>query len=217
MMLGVTRLATAFKGRISAFRSNSTTAAGPSAVSHAPEAYSGAVQAMHWSMGGCVLGCFAYVNFAQQTKDKQLKTEYMFIHKSFGTLACMLLVPRVLVRVMSKSVGPVSPEAWVRFGANAGHAAMYGFLTLMPVTGVVMGYYGGNGLPFFTTTLPAAPADQLDKKLAGQAYKLHKQFGWYMEMLFLGHLGGVAFHALRGETILARILPIGGAAKAPKP
>jgi len=50
-------------------------------------------------MGGSVLGCFAYVNLAQQTKDKEKKMEYMFIHKSFGTLAAMLLVPRVAIKV----------------------------------------------------------------------------------------------------------------------
>ena len=55
-------------------------------------AYPLAVQGLHWAMGGSVLGCFAYVNLAQQTEDKKKKMDYMFIHKSFGTLAAMLLV-----------------------------------------------------------------------------------------------------------------------------
>jgi len=59
---------------------------------------------MHWAMGGSVLGCFAYVNLAQQTADKQKKMDYMFIHKSFGTLAAALLVPRVAIKVREKKI-----------------------------------------------------------------------------------------------------------------
>ena len=47
--------------------------------------YAGPVKLMHWTMGGSVLGCFAYVNMAQQTTDKKLKGDYMFLHKSYGT------------------------------------------------------------------------------------------------------------------------------------
>ena len=175
----------------------------------APASYAGAVQAMHWAMGGSVIGCFAYVNLAQQTKDKQKKMDYMFIHKSFGTLAAGLLVPRLAIRLISKTPGHVAQEAWAKIAARASHGAMYGFLALMPITGVTMGYFGGKGLPLFTTTLSGASKENVDGKLAGKAFKLHKQFGWYMEMLFLAHLGGVAFHMARGEAILSRILPFG--------
>lgn len=179
------------------------------AVEASHGSYSGAVQLLHWTMGGSVLGCFAYVNMAQQEKDKKLKMDYMFMHKSFGTLAAALLVPRLVMRVTSKSAGQISQELWVRAAAGLSHLSMYGFLILMPVTGVTMGYFGGKGLPFFSTTLPGAQGDAKDGKLAGRAFKLHKQFGWYMEVLFMAHLGGVAFHMARGEAILARILPFG--------
>ncbi len=189
-------------------RFKSTAAEAPSTSSHGGS-YSGAVQLMHWSMGGSVLGCFAYVNMAQQTKDKKLKMDYMFMHKSFGTLAAGLLMPRLIFRMTSKSAGQISQELWVRALAGISHLSMYGFLILMPLSGVAMGWFGGKGLPFFNTTIPGAQGDAKDGKLAGRAFKVHKQFGWYMELLFMGHIGGVAFHALRGEAIFARILPLG--------
>lgn len=172
------------------------------------EAYSGAVQFMHWSMGGCVLGCFGFVQLAMNTTDKKLKMDYMFIHKSFGTLGFFLLAPRLLIRATSAKVAPASKVMWEMVAAKVSHYAMYGFLVAMPVSGVVMGYYGGKGLPFFWKTIPGA--EKKDGKLAGRAFWWHKNLGWYMEMLFLGHLGGVGFHMLKGETILARILPIAG-------
>ena len=55
---------------------------------------------------------------------------------------------------------------------------MYGFLIAMPVTGVAMGYLGGNGLPFFFTTIPGATKENKNGKLAGEAFKWHKYLGW---------------------------------------
>lgn len=185
----------------------------------APGSYSGGVKALHWLMGGATLGCFAFVNMAQQTEDKKLKMQYMHTHKSFGTLAAALLVPRLAMRIVSSHPGPVhaAAAAWERFAATVSHTAMYGFLVAMPATGVAMGYYGGKGLPFFFTTIPGAGKELetlpkmlgLEKNgaLAGKAFKLHKQLGFPMEMLFLAHLGGVGYHLANGHTILGRIVP----------
>ena len=171
---------------------------------------------MHWGMGLSVLGCFAFVQAAQQVNPKDPakkqfmgmgKGDLMFYHKSFGTLAAGLLVPRLVVRAISKNPPSFSKMMFEKVIADVSHGIMYGMLIVMPVTGVAMGYYGGKGLPFFTTTIPGAGPEDKDGKLAGQAFKLHKQIGWYMELLFLGHLGGVAGHTIRGHPILARIVP----------
>ena len=68
---------------------------------------------------------------------------------------------------------------WERALAAASHAAMYGFIIAMPVTGVAMGYYGGKGLPFFFTTIPGA--EKPNGKNAGFMFKWHKYLGWYVQ------------------------------------
>jgi cytochrome b561 len=40
--------------------------------------------------------------------------------------------------------------------STAMHYALYGFMIVMPASGIAMGYYGGKGLPFFTTTIAGA-------------------------------------------------------------
>ena len=45
---------------------------------------------------------------------------------------------------------------WENVLAKAGHYGLYAFMTIMPATGIAMGYYGGKGLPFFYTTIPGA-------------------------------------------------------------
>ncbi len=47
------------------------------------------------------------------------------------------------------------------------HYALYGFMTIMPVTGIAMGYFGGSGLPFFYTTLPGAVPTEAQKAQFG--------------------------------------------------
>ena len=44
-------------------------------------------------------------------------------------------------------------------------------MTIMPVTGIAMGYYGGNGLPFFFTTVPGIVKTDDNKATAGAIAK----------------------------------------------
>ena len=82
----------------------------------------------------------------------------MYRHKSLGLLTGILVAPRLGYRIFKAAnynvahisgTGPIEQKA-----ADASHFLLYGFMTVMPATGIAMGYYGGKGLPFFTTTLP---------------------------------------------------------------
>ena len=77
----------------------------------------------------------------------------MFTHKSLGLLTGMLVAPRIAHRLLCRSeynvaelAGNSSLENMV---GKAAHYAMYGFMAVMPGTGIAMGYFGGKGLPFF--------------------------------------------------------------------
>jgi cytochrome b561 len=69
-----------------------------------------------------------------------------------------------------------------------------------------MGYYGGKGLPFFFTTIKGAETARPD--IAKQAYSNHKLAGQIFEYLVPLHVAGAAFHVLKGQKILSRILPL---------
>ena len=135
------------------------------------EKYPSSVQAMHWISGGSMLSCVGLMLHVQSLpgwkecnkEEKASKMNSMFLHKSFGTLACMALLPRLGVRIasqISKKI-PASPEGHVieQWAGKLSHFAMYGFIIAMPVTGVVMGYMGGKGLPFFFTTITPASGE----------------------------------------------------------
>ena len=85
------------------------------------------------------------------------------------------------------------------------HTVLYAFMTVMPATGIAMGYYGGKGLPFFTTTIPGA--EQVNGDIAKQAFQLHKQVGTYGKYLVPLHAGAATMHFARGQKIFTRINP----------
>lgn len=182
---------------------SSSSASSSGVVAEKLENYTAVHQLLHWLMAGAAITCFTTVNIAQQSKDKKTKGDMMHLHKSAGTLAAMLLVPRVGIRLASKLPALPSGHALEHLAARIGHAGLYAGMTIMPVTGVVMGYYGGKGLPFFTTTIPGAPKEKRNGKLAGQAFKIHKKLGIPFEALFGAHIGAVGYHhVVKNQPIL---------------
>ena len=60
---------------------------------------------------------------------------------------------------------------WEHVLAKVTHYGLYGFMTIMPATGIAMGYYGGKGLPFFFTTLPGVVKTDENKASTGNIAK----------------------------------------------
>ena len=80
-------------------------------------------------------------------------------------------------------------------------------MTIMPASGIVMGYFGGKGLPFFWTTIPGASTPQ--GSVAKQAFSIHKTLGTYGKFLIPIHIGGALKHQVFGKPIWSRVNPFG--------
>lgn len=155
---------------------------------------------LHWATALPLIGCVGTVLKAQQA-PKEEKGQWMFRHKSLGLLTGMIVAPRVAYRVISSGSYHVQklsghPEV-LNMAAGATHLFLYAFMTVMPATGIAMGLYGGKGLPFFWTTLPGF--EQTNGGIAKQAFQIHKQLGTYGKYAIPLHVGGAAFHTVRGE------------------
>lgn len=167
-------------------------------------------------MAACV-GLVLQSQSLPKEKNKE-KMEIMHYHKSFGTLALLLLVPRLLLRVTSKTPGPLpGSHTLEHLAGKLSHYAMYGFVIFMPVSGAGMALLGPKGLPFFSMTIP--PADAAMRKsygfIAKYSYEYHKVAGVALEYFIPLHVGAAFFHSIRGQAIFSRIVP-GLASKAGK-
>jgi cytochrome b561 len=181
-----------------------------STINQTIDAYPGTMQAMHWTMGGAIIACVGCVQGAIYTKDKKLKGDLMFYHKSFGLLSLGFLFPRLALRAVSKIPEHLPGPAWELISAKVTHGLLYAFMIIMPISGTIMGYYSGKGLPFFWKTLDGAP--KADGATAKQAFQIHKQVGSYLQYVVPLHAGAVGYHFIvKGKNILPRILPWGKA------
>jgi cytochrome b561 len=190
-----------------------------SAASAVEEQYARPLQWMHWAYAGGFLTVMGTVLASQKTTGPtflgtkgQTKGTLMMIHKSTAVLLTAAFVPRLALRLASAAPKALPVSSLEHAAASASHFALYGFMLLMPATGMSMGYYGGKGVPFFGLyTIPGKSAEtktKEDGQFAGQMFKAHKQIGsvlWYMVPL---HIAGAVQHAVRGHTIFTRINPL---------
>eukprot|EP00793_Prasinoderma_coloniale_P006769 PRCOL_00001599-RA len=170
------------------------------------EAYAAPLQHVHWLMAGGTLAAFGLVQAAQRSEGKT-KGTLMYYHKSVGLALGMLAVPRLALRLTTKipphHAGLHKVET---LAADGGHLLLYGMLTAMPATGVAMGYFGGKGLPFFATTLPAAK--EPNGAIAKQAFSIHRTVGQAFEIMVPLHVGAVAQHHMRGQYVMNRMTSV---------
>jgi cytochrome b561 len=164
--------------------------------------YAAPLRYLHWLIAGGTFATFATVQLAMRSTGKQ-KGDYMMLHKSLGLSVLMCTAPRVFLRLSTKMPAAIPGSFLEKTAASAGHALMYVFLIGMPTTGFVMGYFGGKGLPFFGIVIPGASTP--NGKLAGQAFKIHKQMGWFYELFVPLHVSAVGVHALKGQNIMRRM------------
>jgi cytochrome b561 len=171
--------------------------------------YSRAAGALHWLVAFPLIGCVGCVLQAQKA-PKEEKGLWMHRHKSLGLLTAGFVAPRFLYRLLSGGSAYnvrhlQGNAAWENVAGSLSHYALYGFMVIMPATGVAMGFYGGKGLPFFYTTFPGA--EKPDGAIAKNAFNIHKQLGTYGKYLIPLHVGASAMHAGRGQQIFSRINP----------
>ena len=139
------------------------------------------------------------------------KGEFMLVHKSSALIVAALVVPRLAARLLQRQ--PKLPEGSMieKAAATGAHLFLYGAMVAMPGSGIAMGYFGGKGVPFFDYFHLKGIAEPTaeDKATAGLAFEKHKQFGQILTYVAPLHMGAPAVHALKGQNVLARMLPFG--------
>ena len=175
--------------------------------------YTVAASYFHWLVAAPLVASIGSVLICQQS-PKEEKGKWMFRHKSMGLLTGLIVAPRLGYRILYHAssfrnvVPPAGSGPFENMVASISHAALYAFMTIMPATGIAMGYYGGKGLPFFFTTLPGSAVPDTGG-IAKRSFGIHKTLGEYGKYLVPLHVGGAAKHSIAGHGIWSRINPFG--------
>lgn len=191
-----------------------TTTAAPPAVPPL-ERYSRPIRVLHAAQALAIVGAIGSVTAAMQqpkTKEGQQKRgEAMFWHKSLGSFVFATLPIRAYYRMQPGASPGIPGPAMKRMAAQLMHGSLYGGAAFMAVTGLVMTFYSGKGLPVFVTTLTQFKTSNLDKdengRLAKLFHQIHTSFGYYWKVLVPLHVAGGVFSYTQGLRTFARMNP----------
>eukprot|EP00484_Ammonia_sp_Unknown_P028453 CAMPEP_0197031716 /NCGR_PEP_ID=MMETSP1384-20130603/10636_1 /TAXON_ID=29189 /ORGANISM="Ammonia sp." /LENGTH=180 /DNA_ID=CAMNT_0042461283 /DNA_START=277 /DNA_END=819 /DNA_ORIENTATION=+ len=162
-------------------------------------------------MAAGILSAFALIEVKKrQPKGSDLIGPLMHWHKSIGVLCGGLVIARLGLRFTTKIPAMVEGPAAMHNAAKLSHLGLYSAMIFFPTTGVLMGYYGGKGIPFFWTKIEGAKEG--NKTIAKNSWKLHKKLGVFFEALVALHACGAVAHLMMGQNIFGRISPFSGAA-----
>eukprot|EP00483_Globobulimina_turgida_P011082 UN11103 len=136
-------------------------------------------QLFHSAMAVGVLSCFALIEYKKrQPKGAPIIGTLMHYHKSIGLLMAPLILTRIGLRFSTQIPKALEAPRWMQVASNASHFTLYGAMIFFPTTGILMGYFGGKGNPFFFTKVPGiSEPTASDKNIAKRSYQLHKLFG----------------------------------------
>lgn len=146
------------------------------------ERYGSVSRCFHWAMAIGYL--FMFGTAVAWNIDGQLRSSLMGAHKAVGFLLAVLALLRFSWAIMQMSHRPES--AWA---VRAGHLALYGFMFVVPVLGIVrqIGKEQGN------------------KFLVGLGNQWHGELAWVLLVLIAGHIVMTIIHQYRGDPVLARM------------
>jgi cytochrome b561 len=166
------------------------------------------LRAFHWLMALLIFIALPLGVWASQLPRGDLRSEVLFVHKSFGITVLALVILRIVVRLIGGAPAYARPLGRLVHGAaGAGHLALYALMIAMPVSGYLTSAAGGNSVPFFGLfTVPSVlPKDKALAEGAGQA---HYVLAWLIGLTLALHLAAVVWHArVKRDEVLTRMWP----------
>lgn len=176
-----------------------------SATPAAPARYSAFVRAMHWLGFLAVLASYVLVNLrGLAERGSPLRSELMQWHMLTGLVVLLLLLPRLIGRLASATPPVLPPPArWAELVAKLTHLALYAFLLVQPLIGVLLVQYGGHDvvLPGLDLALPRFVAENHDLKEALE--ETHEVIGTVFYFVIGAHILAALWHhfLLRDNTL----------------
>jgi cytochrome b561 len=172
------------------------------------EVYDPTLRALHWLMALVIFVALPLGVWAALLPRGDLRSEVLFVHKSFGVAALALIVLRVLVRLAVGAPAYAVPLGrLVKAASGAAHLLLYALMIAQPVSGYITSSAGGHEVSFFgLITLPDIVPQ--DKRLAEAASQAHFFFAWLIGITLALHLLAVVWHArIKRDTVLTRMWP----------
>jgi cytochrome b561 len=165
-------------------------------------------QFLHWTIALLVVAMGVLGLWMVELPNTPRKIEIYALHKSIGLTLLALVAVRLAWRLYAGAPATLAGlPRWQVRAANVTHAALYGLLFAMPLSGWLLNAAAGFPLQWFGLfNLPRVIGR--DDGLRELATTLHEAGFWLLLVLVLVHAGAAFHHHLfRQDDTLARMLP----------
>ncbi len=173
--------------------------------------YGGLSKFLHWAMALIILGLIALgLYMTGLDKEDLSRGEIFALHKSFGVIAFVLIVVRLIWnRISPPPPLPAALQGIERLLPHTVVALLYLLMIIVPLSGMAMSQFGGHEISVFGFyQLPMLVSE--NKDLGGIASTVHEYSSWAILALVVLHAAGAAKHRKNdpgGEKdILSRML-----------
>lgn len=163
---------------------------------------------LHWLTLALVLGLAVAGLLMGELPNGPFKIQIYGLHKSFGLTVFGLTLLRLLWRWLSKTPAPIAgTPVWQHIVAQAAHAALYGLLLAVPLSGWLFNSAAGYPLKWFGLfALPRLTG--YDPGIKAFTREMHETLFYAMAALIVLHAGAALWHHYwRRDRTLVRMLP----------
>ncbi len=171
--------------------------------------YAASSRWMHWIIFALILLAYLFINvFDLFPKGSATRLNVLGGHFLAGLAVLLLVLPRLLLRLRNGRP-PISPPPprWSEWVGNITHVALYAFLLIQPILGVLTLQIGGKAVTVFGVTLLPSFVSQPDRALGHQLEDIHRTLGTIFYYVIALHILAALWHHFgRRDNTLKRML-----------
>ena len=171
--------------------------------------YSAPRRWLHWGMFALVLLAYVCINvFDLFPKGTAVRANILAAHFVAGIAVLLLVLPRLMLRVRHVAP-PITPALAhpMALMSKLTHLALYLFLLVQPLLGVITLQVGGKPVTLFGVTLLPAMFGPGNRALGHQLEDIHGTIGTiFYYVIGLHILAGLWHHFVRRDDTLQRMI-----------
>ncbi len=171
--------------------------------------YAAPVRWMHWTIFLLVLLAYVFINlFELFPRGSATRANVLASHFTAGLAVLLLVVPRLLLRLRNgrPPIAPPPPR-WTDLLGHVTHVALYLFLLVQPILGIITLQVGGKAVTLFGVTLLPSFVDVANRALSHQLEDIHGTLGTiFYYVIGLHILAALWHHFSQRDDTLKRML-----------
>jgi len=170
--------------------------------------YTAIAKLFHWGMALVFVGLITLGFVMTDMSLSPEKLQYYAWHKWAGVTVFMLVWLRLGWRVLNPPPAyPATMSPVLQRFAHLGHAALYGLMVVIPVSGWLLSSAKGVQTVWFGV-LPLPDLLEIDKELGHLLHEVHEALNFVLLFLLAGHVAAaLKHHWIDKDDILKRMLP----------